>query len=583
MGELEKAYGAALSKTKRGAFKQAAVAGVIGLGGVYIAKEKYKKRKEAAERMLNFQTSINPLLVQRKELYRNGTKWWKDFDSLVSTHNQEPENYAQALKADTEQELLTILNVEKSALKPLDFQKMVDSRFQQKLKLFEQEKKLYSELKPYATMEKSVGQKKYLAPIMADIEKVEKNISKSSNLGKAMLRKLFGEAEPTAMDLEVVGGRGKTHFLSVDSSISKTVAAQRLVDLINSNQNKLGLADEIEKSYVLQPQLLDDRYINQLLGGVTGVDGLIKTNVDTSTMVKEFNDLHTEAFNGLDTRGNEINKFKNYLNSTGPDEDPYRGGMFRFKKIEDPKGLTTNMTYHAILQDISTNFDDNKEFRDSLNFKFKTSQELIEAIKNSTTGLAVRMKMSMESPYSREGQAQEDLLFRFDNNRYYGAAFQTVVDEFFTEVTSEKMEGLKSGREVLSQLSSYQVTPMAEIMIQKGLNTLGVREEGNTGEASQAAVNTPLTFNVGNNSQRSLSPADFALDIIETHKNNSSPSVTSFKAFVYTAKQNNATLFKNNPEAEEVIDNYLSNYYNKIRSPLNKTQMRAVNKAYLNI
>lgn len=127
-------------------------------------------------------------------------------------------------------------------------------------------------------------------------------------------------------------------------------------------------------------------------------------------MVKEFNDLHTEAFKGLDTRGNEINKFKNYLNSTGPDEDPYRGGMFRFKKIEDPKGLTTNMTYHAILQDISTNFDDNKEFRDSLNFKFKTSQELIEAIKNSTTGLAVRMKMSMESPYSREGQAQEDLL-----------------------------------------------------------------------------------------------------------------------------------------------------------------------------
>ena len=114
MGELEKAYGAALSKTKRGAFKQAAVAGVIGLGGVYIAKEKYKKRKEAAERMLNFQTSINPLLVQRKELYRNGTKWWKDFDSLVSTHNQEPENYAQALKADTEKELLTILNVEKS-------------------------------------------------------------------------------------------------------------------------------------------------------------------------------------------------------------------------------------------------------------------------------------------------------------------------------------------------------------------------------------------------------------------------------------------------------------------------------------
>ena len=35
-----------------------------------------------------------------------------------------------------------------------------------------------------------------------------------------MLRKLLGEAEPTAMDLEVVGGRGKTHFLSVDSSIS---------------------------------------------------------------------------------------------------------------------------------------------------------------------------------------------------------------------------------------------------------------------------------------------------------------------------------------------------------------------------
>ena len=582
MGELEKAYGAALKKTKRGAFKQAAVAGVIGLGGVYVAKEQYKKRKEAAQRMLDFQTSINPLLVQRKELYRNGTQWWNDFNSLVSTHNQEPENYAQALKADTEQELLTILNVEKSALKPLDFQQMVDSRFQQKLKLFEQEKKLYSEFKPYATMEKSVGQKKYLAPIMRDIKRVEKNISKSSNLGKAMLRKLLGEAEPTAMDLEVVGGRGKTHFLSVDSSISKTAAAQRLVDLINSNQNKLGLADEIEKSYVLQPQLLDDRYINQLLGGVTGVDGLIKTDVDTSKMVKEFNDLHTEAYKGLDTRGNQIEKANSYLNSTGPDEDPYRGGMFRFKKIQDPSGLTSNMTYHAILLDIADNFDNNKEFRDSLSFKFKTSQELVEAIKNSTTGLAVRMKMSMESPYSREGQAQEDLLLRFDNNRYYSAAFQTVTDEFFTEVTSERMEGLKSGREVLSQLSSYQVTPMAEIMLQKGLNTLGVREEGNTVEVSQA-VNTPLTFNIGNNSQRSLLPADFALDIIETHKNSSSPSVTSFRSFVLTAKRNNATLFENNPEAEEVIDNYLSNYYNKIRNPLNETQMRAINKAYLNI
>ena len=32
MGELEKAYGAALKKTKRGAFKQAAVAGVQRAG-----------------------------------------------------------------------------------------------------------------------------------------------------------------------------------------------------------------------------------------------------------------------------------------------------------------------------------------------------------------------------------------------------------------------------------------------------------------------------------------------------------------------------------------------------------------------
>ena len=80
-----------------------------------------------------------------------------------------------------------------------------------------------------------------------------------------------------------------------------------------------------------------------------------------------------------------------------------------------------------------------------------------------------------------------------------------------------------------------------------------------------------------------MSPADFALDIIETHKNSSSPSPSTFRSLVFTAKRNNATLFKNNPEAEEAIDNYLSNYYNTIRSPLNKTQMQAINKSYLNI
>ena len=121
MGELEKAYGAALSKTKRGAFKQAVVAGVIGLGGVYIAKEKYKKRKEAAERMLNFQTSVNPLLTQKKTLFNRGLKWWDDHYAMLEKYNQQDNEtgYKIALQNKLKDEylntlLVCFLNKEKS-------------------------------------------------------------------------------------------------------------------------------------------------------------------------------------------------------------------------------------------------------------------------------------------------------------------------------------------------------------------------------------------------------------------------------------------------------------------------------------
>ena len=403
MGELEKAYGAALKKTKRGAFKQAAVAGVIGLGGVYVAKEKYKKRKEAAQRMLDFQTSVNPLLVQRKKLYRDGTAWWNDLDTKLNNNNQQATEVGIriALKNEAEKEILGLLKLSGKTKEDLDsnaFRDLVDARFNYNFGIHEEEKKLYSEFKPYSTMEKATGQKKYLAPIMQDIERVEKLIAKDSNLGRSVMRKLMGEPDPAIVDAEVIGAMGKTHFVPINSKFLNSQAGQSFISRLNSNKNKLLAADQLTNQKGINVQfgvnadvVTNTSFINALVTGEGG-PSLIKSNVDNEAFYKGIEKELRIAWKGVDLTGAKVdmNLLDHPLNASYTDGIKFYG-KFTIPQFNSPTDLTTEMTYSDALNQFQNLFKTNEEFR-AMFPDVKTAGDFIRRLEFATATLAAKVK-----------------------------------------------------------------------------------------------------------------------------------------------------------------------------------------------
>lgn len=580
MGELEKAYGAALKKTKRGAFKQAAVAGVIGLGGVYIAKQKYKKRKEAAQRMLDFQTSVNPLLVQRKKLYRDGTTWWNDLDTKLNNNNQQATEggIRIALKNEAEKEILGLLELSGKTKEDLDsnaFRSLVDTRFNYNLGVHEEEKKLYSEFKPYSTMEKATGQKKYLAPIMQDIERVEKLIAKDSNLGRSVMRKLMGEPDPAIVDAEVIGAMGKTHFVPVNSKFLNSQAGQSFISRLNSNKNKLLAADQLTNQKGINVQfgvnadvITNTSFINALVTGEGG-PSLIKSDVDNEAFYNSIKNELSIAWKGEDLTGarTDIDLYDHPLNATYTD-GIRTYGKFTIPQFNSPTNLTTEMTYHDALSDFQSLFKTNEEFR-SMFPQVKTAGDFIRRLENASSTLAAKLKVEVTEPLTQAGAVQEQRKFKFDDLEYYEAAFQTVVDNMFQD--------LSTGTDLIATVNSLNVKQLAGQMVEQGKDQL----QTNTGNSTTAdmTANKLYEFKNSDGNIQNVTLNNY-VDALFT-KIKEAPSfkrleraekINFLDSLIVQDKLNNEALFKSNPALETAYNRYFNNLKNQFKDPVKYSQ-----------
>jgi len=573
MGELEKAYGAALSKTKRGVYKQAAVAGVIGLGGVYIAKEKYKKRKEAAQRILDFQTSVNPLLVQHKQLYRDGTTWWNDLDTKLNNSNQQvtEDGIRIALKNEAEQEILGLLKLSGKTKEDLDsnaFRDLVDARFNYNFGIHEEEKKLYSDFKPYSTMEKATGQKKYLAPIMKDIERVEKLIAKDSNLGRSITRKIMGEPDPTIVDAEVIGAMGKTHFVPINSKFLNSQAGQSFVSRLNSNKNKLLAADQLTNQKGINVQfgvnadvVTNTSFINALVTGEGG-PSLIKSDVDNEAFYNSIKNELSIAWKGEDLTGarTDIDLYDHPLNSSYTDGIKFYG-KFTIPQFNSPTNLTTEKTYHDALNDFQNLFKTNEEFR-AMFPNVKTSGDFIRRLEFATSTLAAKVKAEVTEPLTQVGAIQEQREFRFDDLEYYEAAFQTVVNNMF--------EDLSTGTDLIARVDSIDPRTLARTMVDDTKQQI----QTNTNDSTTADMTANKLYEFKNSdgniqnvtlnnyvdalfTQIKEAPFFKRLDIAD--------KINFLDSIIFQDKQNNEALFKSNPALETAYNRYFNNLKNNFK------------------
>jgi len=467
MGELEKAYGAALSKTKRGAFKQAAVAGVIGLGGVYIAKEKYKKRKEAAERMLNFQTSVNPLLTQKKTLFNRGLKWWDDHYAMLEKYNQQDNEtgYKIALQNKLKDEYLNTLQVKETELDPSILAQDVSDMYKERLKGYEEQKKLFSDFSHYReTYTPEEGRKKYLAPIRRDIARIEKNIAKDSNLGRSLFKKLLGEKDPIMLDMPTTGGYGKINFIKVDSTSIDNQSAANLIQTINADQNKLGQSDLLKKYFMFNEALLNPITRDRILTGESVVDDRVirnfsksklKSNTDTQENLKLYNSYKEEAVYGR-SQGKSFNKaIQNdaILNRKFNNE-----GIFRTPNFDKTFGDAGSQpaTYNQVFKRINILFESNEDFMNTIGKNYDSARDFFEQMHEGAVEIANILEDNMESSRTTAGKIVKEEGLVFGQNRYYEAAFQTMIDNAFKEVPTDPnkaqafIRGLNTGENLIT-------------------------------------------------------------------------------------------------------------------------------------
>ena len=313
MGDLEQVYGEAKAAAKKSARKQNLwTLGITGLG-VGAAYKNLQERKKAATRMEDFQLSMRPMLHQKKELFKNGFDFWENHYAMNKKYNiTKDKDYTFALRQIARKEVLAKFEYDKEDWEEIELNEQSEIQYSKNLEIYEKNKKLYSEFKPYqSAYDKTEGEKIYLSPIKKQIKYVEKNIASNSSLGSRLLTALDLKGDPELEDISVTGARGKVNFIKLPKGYK---AKENLITAIETSKNKLGQSDNIKSLYVLDSRLLDPEFINGLMTGGNAVSGLAKVNLDAQANRKIYQEYHDNSFNGFDTEGNPVEQYLQILN-----------------------------------------------------------------------------------------------------------------------------------------------------------------------------------------------------------------------------------------------------------------------------
>jgi hypothetical protein len=414
---------------------------------------------------------------------------------------------------------------------------------------------------------------------MQDIERVEKLIAKDSNLGRSVMRKLMGEPDPTIVDAEVIGAMGKTHFVPVNSKFLNSQAGQSFISRLNSNKNKLLVADQLTNQKGINVQfgvnadvITNTSFINELVTGEGG-PSLIKSDVDNKAFYNSIKNDLSIAWKGEDLTGarTDIDLYDHPLNATYTD-GIRTYGKFTILNFNSPTGLTTEMTYHDALNQFQNLFKTNEEFR-SMFPQVKTAGDFIRRLENASSTLAAKLKAEVTEPLTQAGATQEQREFKFDDLEYYEAAFQTVVNNMFQD--------LSTGTDLIATVNSVNVKQLAGQMVEQGREQL----ENNTGNSTTAdmTANKLYEFKNSDGNIQNVTLNNY-VDALFTQikeapsfkKLERAEKIDFLDSLIVQDKLNNEALFKSNPALETAYNRYFNNLKNQFKQPVKYSQAFAL-------
>ena len=418
METLEQVYGAASSKIKKNAKKQAlSTLGVTALAttGAYF---NLKERRKAATKMKDFHTSIRPLISQKETAYNDGFVFWKNHKAMNETYKQDEENWDVSFRNKRRDELKELWKDKE--LDALQFDKIVENDTNKSLASYQKQMDLYAEFKPYQKQyEKTTGKTIYLKPIKKHIDRVEQQIARSSSLGSKLLEALNLQPSSDLEDVEFSDGFGKATILRLPKSNASTAERENFLNNVNSSKNIFNNAQKNRLGFVVNRERIDSR---------KEVLEIIKTRArPTSDQVKMWESYLNIAEGIKQSDANRLSTSDSILNQmTLPNKTFTQGrrGIFRLPLWQDGDGNTSH-TYVSSKKYLINMFDTNEQFRDAVG-NFQTGQAFWESIRSEIVTKAHAYKEILTNTDSQYYNQK-----RFNDEHYLEAAIKQTYKQLF--------------------------------------------------------------------------------------------------------------------------------------------------------
>ena len=423
METLEQVYGAASSKIKKNAKKQAlSTLGVTALAttGAYF---NLKERRKAATKMKDFHTSIRPLISQKETAYNDGFVFWKNHKAMNETYKQDEENWDVSFRNKRRDELKELWKDKE--LDALQFDKIVENDTNKSLASYQKQMDLYAEFKPYQKQyEKTTGKTIYLKPIKKHIDRVEQQIARSSSLGSKLLEALNLQPSSDLEDVEFSDGFGKATILRLPKSNASTAERENFLNNVNSSKNIFNNAQKNRSGFVVNRERIDSRKEVLYL--------IRKVKRATDEEVKAFSLILNIAEGVGQTDTNRIKASESQLNNMSKGNYTFtegRRGQWRLPLWTEGKNDYTAFTFQEAKKHLVNMFDTNEQFRDAVG-NFRTGQDFWSSIRSEITTTAHAYKEILENTDSQYYNQK-----RFDDVHYIKAATQQTFKKLFKSNT----------------------------------------------------------------------------------------------------------------------------------------------------
>ena len=569
MGDLEQVYGEAKAAVKKSARKQNLwTLGITGLG-VGAAYKNLQERKKAATRMEDFQLSMRPMLHQKKELFKNGFDFWENHYAMNKKYNiTKDKDYTFALRQIARKEVLAKFEYDKEDWEDIELNEQSEIQYSKNLEIYEKNKKLYSEFKPYqSAYDKTEGEKIYLSPIKKQIKYVEKNIASNSSLGSRLLTALDLKGDPELEDISVTGARGLTNFIRVPKGYK---GKEALITAIETSKNKLGQADINANLYLTNPDLIGAGVRNALY-----LDGLGKRPSGSQEVIKKDIALSDENIYG-DAKSN-----KNLSDMELNRKNHNQQGVFKMPVFGAAQGLTKNVSYNQIFLQTKELYNTDASFRENVALGYDSHAEWFSSVRDTAATLAYKLQENIENPRTDAGRLQRQTNIQISDERYYQHSFQTVIDNLYVQGNLVNVEDYINNTSTVKNMAKFLLKEAEQRIINED-NDASIDQNSN----ADFFIDTH-TFKYKNNDVVQLTGANFLsqtqLMLEESNKFANSPDKQFKWVMQYATNiiESNKELFKNEPELKNAFNNYINAYTKNLN--MNRKNIGALNDIYLNI